>query len=96
MKILEETMSQMPSSFTSNEFNKMAVKNGYPRRLLKNKGLASFIKTYAENAYSGSKTWIKKKHNKLEIIIPSEEDAISLLKSKGYKIMKPMYEWIEC
>ena len=57
MKILEKTITEMPKSFTSNEFGKRAIKNGYPSRKLKRKGLASFLWKYADNAYKGSKTW---------------------------------------
>ena len=83
----------MPNSFTSNEFNKRAMKNGYPSKNLKRKGLASFIRKYADNAYQGSKTWVKR--DKANSIM-SENEMIEHLKSKGYKIMKPVNEWVEC
>lgn len=95
MLILEKTMYEMPNSFTSNEFNKRAIKNGYPTKNLKGKGLASFIRKYADNAYKGSKTWVKRDKNKNTGII-SEPEMIEYLKSKGYKIMKPVNEWVEC
>ena len=60
MKILEKTMEQMPNSFTSNEFNKKAISNGYPKISIQRKGLSNFIRKYADNAYEGSKTWVKK------------------------------------
>lgn len=88
----------MPNSFTSNEFNKQAIKNGYPARMLRKKGLAPFIRKYADNAYDGSKTWVKKEVKK-EVInenTTSDEKMIQYLKSKGYKIMKPVSEWVEC
>jgi len=91
--ILEKTMEEMPNSFTSNEFNKRAIKNGYPVRSLKRKGLSSFIKKYADNAYEGSKTWMKKNKNQTTT---TEEDMIKHLKGKGYKIMKPVNDWVEC
>ena len=98
MSILEKTIAEMPNSFTSNEFNKRAIKNGYPSKLLKRKGLASFIRKYADNAYEGSKTWVKRDKPK-KIISEneiSENVMIEYLKSKGYKIMKPVNEWVEC
>jgi len=95
MLILEKTMNEMPNSFTSNEFNKRAIKNGYPAKNLKRKGLANFIRKYADNAYEGSKTWVKIDKNKNTGII-SEPEMIEYLKSKGYKIMKPVNEWVEC
>lgn len=93
MLILEKTIAEMPNSFTSNEFNKRAIKNGYPAKRLKGKGLSSFIRKYADNAYEGSKTWVKRYKTKNII---SENEMIEYLKSKGYKIMKPVNEWIEC
>lgn len=88
----------MPNSFTSNEFNKRAIKNGYPSKLLKRKGLAGFIRRYADNAYVGSKTWLKRDKTK-KIISEnemSENEMIEYLKSKGYKIMRQVNDWVEC
>ena len=91
--ILEKTMNEMPNSFTSNEFNKRAIKNGYPARSLRKKGLASFIRKYADNAYDGSKTWVKKP---TEEFVMTDEEMVKHLKNKGYKIWKPVTDWIEC
>lgn len=92
MEILEKTMQEMPVTFTSNEFNKRAVYNGYPQKALKHKGLHRFIKRYADNAYLGSKTWIKKTKTTSKT---TEKEMIEHLKRKGYKIMKPKTEWEE-
>ena len=99
MNILKKTMAEMPKSFTSFEFNRRAVKNGYPERKLKNKGLASFISIYADNITPRGKTWVKKDVNvnlSNSIILSTEQQAIKYLKSKGYKVMKPVNEWVEC
>lgn len=98
MSILEKTIAEMPNSFTSHEFNKMAIKNGYPAKKLKRKGLASFIRKYADNAFAGSKTWIKrdKTKNTTSECEMSDGEMIKRLKSKGYKIMKLVQEWVEC
>jgi hypothetical protein len=98
MMILEKTINEMPNSFTSNEFNKRAIKNGYPAKSLKRKGLANFIRKYADNAYEGSKTWMKKtiQDSKPAVAIMTDEEMIKHLKSKGYKIMRPINDWIEC
>lgn len=100
MTILEKTMEQMPNSFTSNEFNKKAISNGYPRKSIQRKGLSNFIRKYADNAYRGSKTWIKrsskeKKEDK-QYAFETFDEIIAFLKSKGYKIMRPVNEWVEC
>lgn len=101
MLVLEKTIKEMPNSFTSNEFNKRAVKNGYPRRSLQRKGLASFIKKYADNAYEGSKTWVKKDAQSnlmthAQSNLMTDKEMIEHLKIKGYKIMKPVSDWVEC
>ncbi len=103
-------MQEMGDSFTSNEFNKRAVKNGYPYRSIKGKGLANFIRRYADNLYKGSKTWMKRispplsdevcetriKRICTSLPINEIDAAIDLLKSRGYKVMKPVSEWEEC
>lgn len=100
MKILEKTMEQMPNSFTSNEFNKKAISNGYSKTLLQRKGLSTFIRKYADNAYEGSKTWVKRsakeKKEDRQYSFATFDEIISFLKSKGYKIMRPVNEWVEC
>lgn len=102
MKILEKTITEMPKSFTSHEFNKQAIKNGYPAEKLKRKGLANFIRKYADNAYEHSKMWTKRdeKNNIMSEYktnnTMSDDEIIKYLKSKGYKIMKPVKDWIEC
>jgi hypothetical protein len=98
MEILEKTIKQMPDVFTSNYFNNQAIKNGYPEELLKRKGLSKFLHIYAYNSNEFSKTWTKKKQ-KVSLdnksIALSDEEMINHLKSKGYKIMRPVNEWIE-
>jgi hypothetical protein len=104
MNILEKTMAEMKDSFTSKQFNKRAVLNGYPKEKIEtNSGLGNFIKKYADNAYKGSKTWIKRKPNNFVTTRQEEgyhfrnfEEIIDFVKSKGYKILKPISDWVEC
>jgi len=107
MEILEKTFRQMPHVFTSNQFNAKAIENGYPAHLLKRKGLSKFLHRHSFNGEQFSKTWTKfnKRNNYSnkkestdlsETTISSknlsEENAITLLKSLGYKIMKVKYQ----
>jgi len=109
MTVLETTMNEMPLVFTSNEFNTRAIKNGYPQRLVKGKGLC-FIKEYASNEGIRSKTWTKfdkTNKTKTELLFGAPikdveqlaeeriQGMIKELKEKGYKIMKPVSEWLE-
>ena len=105
--ILEKTLREMPNAFTSNAFNKAAVKNGIPKSLIENTGLYFFLKTHATNACRGSKTWMKNIKTKgdlnenqnlsqIKVERIDVDVAIRLLKSLGYKVLKPVNEWKEC
>lgn len=99
--ILHKTFDQMPNVFTSNFFNATAVKNGYPKSLLKHNGLAHFLHLYSTNDKVNTKTWTKNdttivtKNKKEHYIFNNEQEIIEFLKSKGFKIMKPVSEWVE-
>ena len=90
MDLFEKTLNQMPFEFTSNQFMKQAKKNGlYIRRL------AEVIKPYAENKYPASKTYVKKQKYHLTNTKLTEQQMINALKEKGYRIMKPVNDWVE-
>ena len=103
IKILEKTMEEMPRVFTSREFNKSAIRKGYPEEIIRrNSGLSEFIKLHAYNNGHGGKTWTKKNaepdllfSNDIEFYKEEIEYFIKALKSKGYKVMKPVNEWVE-
>jgi len=101
MDILQKTMGEMPNVFTSQEFNKRAIINGYSERILRKKGLGGFIKQFAKNEPRG-KLWTKIEPTFFEVEAPKKKDEdyiekmISILKSKGYKVMKPVDKWEEC
>ncbi len=104
-EILEQTMAQMPRVFTSNEFTRLAIKNGYPERRTKN-GVYIFLQRYADNEGFRSKTWTKRETSKEINLLNfsnqdvkvelTEDEMIDRLKEKGYKIMKPIKDWQEC
>ena len=99
-EILEKTATQMPKVFTSNEFNNRAIKNGFPAIKLKHCGLGSFISKFATNDARFSKTWTKKSvptsyADFSSIDTMTVEQMVNSLKKKGYKIMKPVQDWIE-
>ena len=59
--IIKKTIHEMPDNFTSNEFNRQAIKNGITRREIRQKnGLGDFIKKYANNSKEYPKRWSKK------------------------------------
>ena len=111
VNIMHKTFDEMPNRFTGFLFNKVLIKNGYSankaRRGTKHR---NFLRNMAENLGYKSKTWIKKPEFQKETGIFSDENfkikpaqpqqlteqrAIEFLKSKGYKIMKPVSNWEE-
>jgi len=112
LDIIVKTINDMPDIFTSREFNIKAIANGYPERMLKGKGLAVFIARFAKNDYHRSKRWTKltapeftdlKINKQTELTELTEfnfdlslEKAVELLKNNGYKVMKPVSDWVEC
>ena len=105
--ILQKTAAEMPDVFTSHEFNRRAIQNGFPAIKIKHCGLAKFIRKFATNDERFSKTWTKipdKKAYKeikmsdfstIKTMSMTEDEMIIFLKNKGYKIMKPIQDWIE-
>lgn len=108
MNIFLKTFDEMPKHFTSFQFTRRLIHNGFPEHKIKNNGVGKFLHVYAENEYFRSKTWTKRTsvsipRNELKLNDVKEqsstemtdEQMIQHLKSKGYKIMKPIKEWIE-
>jgi superfamily I DNA and/or RNA helicase len=99
--VLQEALKQMPDRFTSQMFTREAIKKGYSERMIKNNGAKSFLHAHAVNDFRGSKTWTKKtviKKKELDFSAASEfalEAMVETLKSHGYKVLKPVNEWVE-
>ena len=95
MDILNKTLSEMNFTFSSNEFSKKDQKNGLSQMEVDNGIIAFFLHRNAVQLGT-TRMWRKKnvvssdKQKSDEITI-----AIDLLKSKGYKISKPVTEWVE-
>ena len=92
-EILEKTLNQMDIVFSSNEFSEKAKKNGINQFQINNGIIADFLH---KNAIQGDtkRMWEKINFNNYQ---KSDEimTAINLLKSNGYKILKPVSDWIE-
>ena len=95
---LEMALEQMPNVFSSNEFSKKANGLGYPIELIRNGNLAVFLHKYCVQLQT-KRMWRKKELGikKAAIINPANkvQQAITLLKSLGYKITKQVIEWQE-
>lgn len=96
MNLFKKTLDEMPNVFTSNKFGEALRKNGVPEMIILKNGLYTFLSKFCNNQYHGSKTWTKKikKNNIVVKNIINEHEAISFLKSKGYKILKNKWEEI--
>ena len=98
--ILENTLNRMPISFSSNEFTKMAKKSGISQREIDRGIIANYLKLNA-NRHEDSRRMYTKKQKAVDIFQEFHSQsteiqrAIDLLKSKGYKIMKPVKEYVE-
>lgn len=95
-EILTKTLNEMSYVFSSNEFSKRAKKNGLLQTLINGGALSSFLHNNA--IQDGSRRMWRKKNDLIFEKSKSEQiaDAIKLLKSEGFKIMKPVNDWIEC
>lgn len=95
MEELAKTLGQMGTVFSSNQFSAKAIRNGIIQQQVNNGVLSAFLH---ENCIqlSTKRMWRKKTDDKNVVVFSSKtEEAISLLKSKGYKIMKPINEYVE-
>ena len=101
----------MPNVFTSQEFNRSAIFNGLPVKSLKHNGASKFISRYADNEFRGKTWTKREVTEQLtlipnpEVLKFTEEvrdadgkglaEAIEIVKAAGYKIMKPVNDWVE-
>jgi len=87
--LLNETLREMPSQFTSNLFNKKAIKKGVSKDQITDHTILAFLK---ENCNRGNtiREWKRKTPVQTSLLAPdiTEDQAISFLKSKGYRISK--------
>lgn len=88
--IMKKTLAEMKSVFSSNEFSKKAKKNGLSAKEIGNGVIAIFL---YQNAIQMDSRRMWKKQNGVNLNDLS--DAIQLLKSHGYKVMKPVNDWVE-
>jgi len=94
MNILKKTLSEMNFTFSSNEFSKQAKKNGLSQQEINNGAIALFLH---RNSVQGETKRMWRKGNSITSHNPKTDkitEAINLLKSHGYKILKPVSDWI--
>lgn len=96
MNILDKTFNEMNYTFSSNEFSRKAKKYGINQFQINSGLLASYLHQNAKQLHS-KRMWVKNNisnfDNKNDSL--SIDEAINILKKNGYKVMKPINEWVE-
>lgn len=93
--ILKKTLDEMNFKFSSNEFSTNAKKNGLAKYEINNGVIADYLHKNAVQLKT-RRTWSKK--NRIVSDKKTSDkimDAIDLLKENGYKILKPVTDWID-
>ena len=92
-----QTLEEMPDIFTSNLFCYTAKQKGVYKRDIADGQAATFLSSHAKQ-YGSKRRWIKLGYIVNQANVKPTlniEEAISLLKNAGYKVMKPKTEWEE-
>jgi hypothetical protein len=87
--ILNDALSEMPDTFTSFHFSKIAVKKGYPKKNTKRGNLAIFLRKHAINKYPKGRTWVK---NKALKVVTHKIDLSNNASKSDEKFFAPLYE----
>jgi hypothetical protein len=93
-QLLEVTFAQMPNEFTSNEFTNKLRKNRYDNRWIANHDNVKYLQQHAIQL--SLRRW-KKINVRIDtnVNLDKIQEAIELLKSQGYKVMKQISEYRE-
>jgi hypothetical protein len=87
--ILNDALSEMPDTFTSIRFSKIAAKKGYPKKNIRKGNLAVFLKKHAINKYPRGRTWVK---NKALKVVTHKIDLSNNASKSDEKFFAPLYE----
>jgi hypothetical protein len=92
-EILSKSLEQMPDFFSSNQFADAAIRQNYPKIAITKGMLGSFLHKHATQSNTSKRMWHKRgnSHQQFNDI----DAAIALLKSHGYRILKPVSDWQE-
>lgn len=94
----KEAYEAMPDFFSSFDFAKKARENGVPAKITEQGHGRDFLLKHTPTRQMTAKTWWKNSSTGKQIKEDKEDrisEAIKLLKEKGYKILKPINEWVE-
>jgi hypothetical protein len=91
--ILSKSLEKMPDFFSSNQFADAAIRLNYPKIAITKGMLGSYLHKHATQSNTSKRMWHKRGNYQQQF--NDIDAAISLLKSQGYKIMKPVSDWQE-
>jgi hypothetical protein len=89
MEILKKTLDEMPIEFNSNQFADKAKRNGLSQYQINSGLMLSFLHNNCKQGMT-RRQWSKKNTDTIQL-----SEAIKIVKSNGYKVMKQQIEWIE-
>ena len=94
---LQRALNEMPNVFSSNEFGTHTKRYGVTKKQINAGVLAKFLHRNAVQL-SSKRMWRKKNPDNLFSMDNADDqvqDAIKLLKSLGYRVLKPVTEYQE-
>jgi hypothetical protein len=91
---LTEVLNQMPEIFSSNQFVRSCRKKQIHEQIIHSGMIAKFLKNHASKYGSSKRMWIKRA-TEINVIDFKEQECIDYLKSKGFKVMKPVNKFVE-
>jgi hypothetical protein len=91
--ILSKSLEKMPDFFSSNQFADAAIRQNYPKIAITKGMLGSYLHKHATQSNTSKRMWHKRgnSHQQFNDI----DAAIALLKSHGYRVLKPVSDWQE-
>lgn len=98
MEIYKRVLSTMPQMFSTNEYKKRLRKLAESPRDVNSGRHVAFIK--AECDRISNRMYVKRPKEQLTLEpvskpVITEDMAVELLKSLGYKLLKPVKDWVE-
>jgi len=100
MEVYQRVLSSMPQMFSTNQYLERLKRVASNPKDVKGGKHMEFIKSECHRV--SNRTYMKKPKEvqlvlepKVEEKILNEQNATELLKSLGYKILKPVKEWVE-
>jgi len=99
MEIYQRVLSNMPQIFSTNEYLQSLKKTATSPSDVNRSKYLSFIKKECRKV--SNRTYVKKPKESQLTLEPvnqpviTEEMAVELLKNLGYKVLKPVKDWVE-